>query len=422
MTTYIEYHVNLSDGQKANLAKAIESSSEITLRLKNNQLRGNDELMLTKSQIKKIEKAARNNTGVDIKISKMQMRKSVKHGGSLFSSLLSLGTKLLPYATKFAAPLATGALSALGSLGMNKIFGKGQNGGLLRGGFLIPNDKIELLIKNKNLLTKKQKEHILNSLQSGGQVVVTPSAKQRGGALGTLLASIGIPLAVELGKNLFGQGGKCLHVPSKGKGLQVGPKPGMRSYQPPPFFGNWGNPTGSGTKKKFRKRIASRPRTSLWPKQPIRSHSNLGKHLLEPKFKDIHPSNFDLLNWIDYLRISNFKGIFSRDSKNHLHKTCSCKTGSCIINLDDGIGPGTHWVATFITDDSIYYFDSFSLPPPQEFVEYAEKLGKRYKFHYGYPIQDITSVRCGYYCLYFLDNIHKKSFYQCLKVFKYRIQ
>jgi len=38
MTTYIEYHVNLSDGQKANLAKAIETSSEITLKLKNSQL------------------------------------------------------------------------------------------------------------------------------------------------------------------------------------------------------------------------------------------------------------------------------------------------------------------------------------------------------------------------------------------------
>ena len=124
MATYIEYHVNLSDGQKANLAKVIETSSEITLRLKHNQLKGNDELMLTKTQIRKIKKAVQNNTGVDIKISKTQIRKSVKHGGSLFSSLLSLGTKLLPYATKVATPLATGAISALGSLGVDKIFGK----------------------------------------------------------------------------------------------------------------------------------------------------------------------------------------------------------------------------------------------------------------------------------------------------------
>ena len=39
-------------------------------------------------------------------------------------------------------------------------------------------------------------------------------------------------------------------------------------------------------------------------------------------------------------------------------------------------------------------------------------------YNYGYPIQDIYSVRCGYYCLYFLDNIKNKSFYDVLKVFK----
>jgi len=55
----------------------METSSEITLRLKNNKLKGNDELMLTKTQINKIKKAVQNNTGVDIKISKTQIRKSV---------------------------------------------------------------------------------------------------------------------------------------------------------------------------------------------------------------------------------------------------------------------------------------------------------------------------------------------------------
>ena len=62
---------------------------------------------------------------------------------------------------------------------------------------------------------------------------------------------------MELGKKLFGKGslrGKGLHVPSEGKGLQVGPKPGMMLYQPSPFFGNWGNPTGSGTKKKIQEK------------------------------------------------------------------------------------------------------------------------------------------------------------------------
>jgi len=53
------------------------------------------------------------------------------------------------------------------------------------------------------------------------------------------------------------------------------------------------------------------------------------------------------------------------------------KTGSCIINLDDKIGPGTHWVATYIKPKVTYYFDSFSITPPQESVDYAEKLKKK---------------------------------------------
>ena len=70
MTNYLEYHVNLSDGQKESLAKAIKTGSELTLRLKNNQLSGRDELMLTKTQVNKIQKAAQNKTGVVLKFQK----------------------------------------------------------------------------------------------------------------------------------------------------------------------------------------------------------------------------------------------------------------------------------------------------------------------------------------------------------------
>ena len=57
MANYLEYGVNLSDGQKTNLARAIKTGSELSLRLKNNQLSGKDELMLTKTQVNKIKKA-----------------------------------------------------------------------------------------------------------------------------------------------------------------------------------------------------------------------------------------------------------------------------------------------------------------------------------------------------------------------------
>ena len=157
-----------------------------------------------------------------------------------------------------------------------------------------------------------------------------------------------------------------------------------------------------------------RKRTFAGGQQPIQPHPHLGSNSLKakPKWKDIPLSNFDLLKWVDFLKIKNFKGIFSRDSKEHLHKT-----GSCIINLDDKIGNGTHWVATDIKGKNVFYFDSFSMPPPIEFIHYAKRIGKQIIFNSGQPIQELQSVRCGYYCLYFLNEIRRKSFYDVLKVF-----
>ena len=144
-----------------------------------------------------------NESGVDIKISKSGIRKAVQEGGSLWSSLFSLGTKLLPYATKAVSKAvpATGALSALGSLGINKIFGKGQTGG-----FLIPQNKINQLIKYKDLLTETQKKQVVSAIHTGGRVLIKPTKTQSGDFLGTLLATIGLPLL------LNALTGKCLQV------------------------------------------------------------------------------------------------------------------------------------------------------------------------------------------------------------------
>ena len=72
------------------------------IRLASNELSGPHELVLTKTQINKLKKAMSQGTGSDIKISKTQIRKPVKHGGSLFGSLVSLGSKLTPMATPLA--------------------------------------------------------------------------------------------------------------------------------------------------------------------------------------------------------------------------------------------------------------------------------------------------------------------------------
>ena len=193
MTKYYPYGVSLSEGQLEKLSRAYNNNSAITIRLDRKELSGPHELILTKTQINKLRKAMSQGTGSDIKISKSQIRKAVKHGGSLWGSLISLGSKSLPMAMPLAkkaiTPLAAGALSGLASLGVDKIFGKGQ-----RGGFLIPQDKIAQLIAYKHLLSAGQKKDILNPLQTGSGLVIRPTKTQSGGFLGTLLASIGAPL------------------------------------------------------------------------------------------------------------------------------------------------------------------------------------------------------------------------------------
>jgi len=106
----------------------IIDNSAITIRLTHNELTGPEEMMLPKSQINKLRKAMSMGKGSDIKISKTQIRKAVQHGGSLWSFLFSVGTRLLPkvvlMGTKALSGFATGTLSSLGGLATDKIFGK----------------------------------------------------------------------------------------------------------------------------------------------------------------------------------------------------------------------------------------------------------------------------------------------------------
>ena len=56
MTTYFEYGVKLTDNQKRSLVSAMNNKTPLTLRITHSNLSGNDELMLTKTQIKRIQK------------------------------------------------------------------------------------------------------------------------------------------------------------------------------------------------------------------------------------------------------------------------------------------------------------------------------------------------------------------------------
>ena len=249
MTQLYEIKVSLSPNQKKNLSKAYHKRETIVLRLTKDSLSGNDTLYVPQNIVKRLDKNRKLKKGMEVKLSKTNIRKQV--GGSLLSTVLALGRSFGPTIAKTLGLSALGGLASEGaSQIVKKISGKGQTGG-----FLIPQNKIDQLITYKHLLTTKQKKDILNALQTGSGVHIKPSKTQKGGFLGTLLASIGVPLAINAIKKLTGQGAPQMGQPrprrSPPKPSNINQNGGLvMPYRPPPFYGNWPDDTiGMGTKK-----------------------------------------------------------------------------------------------------------------------------------------------------------------------------
>ena len=406
MTQLYEIKVSLSPNQKKNLSNAYHKRETIVLRLTKDSLSGNDTLYVPSNVVKRVAKSQKLKKGMDIKLAKTNIRKQV--GGSLLTSILSLGRTLAPTLGK---TLGLSALAGLASEGASQVVKKIAGKGVPSGGFLIPQNKIDQLIAYKHLLTNKQKKDILNSLQSGGQLVVKPTKSQYGGFLGTLLASIGLPLAIEAIKKITGKG-----APRMGSDLIKGhgaPRLGM--YQPPPFIGTWEQVRKGGGKKKksSQKNKKVRSRTIARQKQSIQKRPSLKHSIVKPKFhKNIPISNYDLLKWCKYLNIP-IKDVLSRDETvphNHMQALF-------IYNLEPSYMGGSHWVATYVKNGIINYFDSFGMPPFQEIVNHAKRKNITL-LHQSDQIQNLLTKTCGYFCLYFLNEINKgKSYYDLLKVF-----
>ena len=77
-----------------------------------------------------------------------------------------------------------------------------------------------------------------------------------------------------------------------------------------------------------------------------------------------HPlTNFEIQKY--YQNEPKFNDVYSR---NNLPKV---KYGAYVINLDDYKSIGTHWIALYVNDNNIIYFDSFE-------VEHIPKEIKRF--------------------------------------------
>ena len=80
MSRYTNVKVNISDGQKQKLKSAIEKSCPVSIRLSYDDLKGEDILSLTKSQVNRMTKAYENGKGVTIKMSESQHNIKVEGG------------------------------------------------------------------------------------------------------------------------------------------------------------------------------------------------------------------------------------------------------------------------------------------------------------------------------------------------------
>jgi hypothetical protein len=117
-------------------------------------------------------------------------------------------------------------------------------------------------------------------------------------------------------------------------------------------------------------------------------------------------TNFDLEDMAEKDRL-DLIGVFS---KNLLPK--ERVMGSYIVNLQDyEDGDGTHWVCFKIFDNKkCCYFDSFGAPMPIEINKFLMPFKPVAQNHRH--IQDIKSIKCGYFCLAFIkyfDDFNTKN-------------
>ena len=187
-TTYHPYKIALTDGQKKKLQKAYVSKTAVALRVKPEQIGRGDELLLTATQISRVKKTAAAGKGLELKLSQTQIQNTAQRGGNLFSAVLGLARPLI-------RP-APGALASAGlSFGPEKVLKK-----ILGKGFGSKEIELYKLTQMMNPAQKKEVERYLV-----GQGVVRGGAAQYGGFLG-MSASIGVPLAIDLVKNILGKG------------------------------------------------------------------------------------------------------------------------------------------------------------------------------------------------------------------------
>ena len=108
-----------------------------------------------------------------------------------------------------------------------------------------------------------------------------------------------------------------------------------------------------------------------------------------------HPlTNFEIQMY--YQNQPRFKGIFSRDN---LSK--KIKDWAYVINLDEYVDVGTHWIALFCRKNETVYFNSLRFEHVTE--EIKEFIGNKNIKAKIFRIRASNSIMWGYFYIGFID-------------------
>ena len=90
-----------------------------------------------------------------------------------------------------------------------------------------------------------------------------------------------------------------------------------------------------------------------------------------------------------------FNGVCLRDNLPRI------KDVAYVISLDDFSGIGTHWIALYVLNNNVTYFDSFEVEHiPQEMKAF---IGNKNIKTNIFRIQAHNLIMCGYFCIGFID-------------------
>ena len=75
--------------------------------------------------------------------------------------------------------------------------------------------------------------------------------------------------------------------------------------------------------------------------------------------------------------------------------------GAYVINLDEYRDIGTHWIALYVNDKSVTYFDSFGVEHIPK--EVKKLINNKTIIANIFRLQSYDSVMCRYFCFGFID-------------------